>query len=139
MIYIYTANYIYIRAMDKLAAYIRICTLAMVCLCTATTKVNFKLSNEKEALRCTVPAGAFRGIDDLEKRSRPSPALRQGSPGTEEECEIFLSYIHTPQQYEHFKAFWKTDLTDLPAYLVEGDKALSLHRQDLTPGVFDSF
>ncbi|KAI5191872.1 hypothetical protein NECID01_1677 [Nematocida sp. AWRm77] len=121
--------------MKKIAAYLVVCTLAMLCLCTATIEVNFKLVSEKESFICTVPRGAFRKIDRQEKDNLVS-ALDQSSFAPNKECKFSLSKICTHEQYKHFKAFWETDLAALSA---EEDNALLQYQTDLTSDLFDRF
>ncbi|KAI5192896.1 hypothetical protein NECID01_2125 [Nematocida sp. AWRm77] len=133
--YIFIANYIYICIMNKTKAYVILCTLAMFCLCISTIEVTFNPNSGKKAFICTVPIGMFRKIDDHKMEPLPPSALEQASSSPKEKCEFSLSYIHTREQYEHFKVFGETDLETLPAE----DKALSQYQVDLTPDLFDSF
>ncbi|KAI5191350.1 hypothetical protein NECID01_1419 [Nematocida sp. AWRm77] len=103
-------------------------------LCTVITVI-FKLESEKEDFSCTVPKGVFRTIDNQKKHNPFFAKTEQASSDTEEECEITLPYIYTREEYEHFKAFWETDLAVLPAE----DKELSQYQRDLTQDLFDSF
>ncbi|KAI5190902.1 hypothetical protein NECID01_1197 [Nematocida sp. AWRm77] len=120
--------------MKTTPACITLCALAMLYLCTAI-KVNFKLENMKEDLICNVPKGMFRTIDDKDSCCDLFVEPDETSSDLEEECEISLSRISTPEQYEHFKAFCETDLTAHPAE----DKGLLQYQQDLTKDLFDRF
>ncbi|KAI5190655.1 hypothetical protein NECID01_1096, partial [Nematocida sp. AWRm77] len=124
--------------MTKTAAYLTLCTLILLCLCTCSIEVNFKLASKEEALTCTIPKGLFKLIDDYNWYYEPCKKKRRTSArlDTKEECEIPLSQICTHKQYEHFKAFWETDLAALPE---EEDNALLQYQTDLTAGLFDSF
>ncbi|KAI5192701.1 hypothetical protein NECID01_2050 [Nematocida sp. AWRm77] len=121
--------------MNKIAAYLALCTLAMLCLCT-DIEVKFNLASKEKAGICRLPKGMFRTIDNLEAHHSVLGKKEQTSSNPKEEYKIItLPNISTLQEYEHFKAFWETDLAALPAE----DEVLSQYQEDLTPDLFDSF
>ncbi|KAI5190770.1 hypothetical protein NECID01_1137 [Nematocida sp. AWRm77] len=121
--------------MKKTETYITLCALAMIYLCSAI-KVNFKLGSKKEELVCKVPKGMFKLVDKQELYNDFFADPNETSSDLEEDCDISLSYINTPEEYEHFKTFWETDLTPLSA---KEDEALSQYRRDLSQDLFDRF
>ncbi|KAI5192697.1 hypothetical protein NECID01_2046 [Nematocida sp. AWRm77] len=121
--------------MNKTEAYVIICMSLILCFCASTIEVNFKLASEEEALTCRIPSGTFKLIENQDANCIPYAEQGQASSALKEKCEISLSNISTPQQYEHFKAFWETDLAALSAE----DEVLSQYQADLTPDLFDSF
>ncbi|KAI5188451.1 hypothetical protein NECID01_0082 [Nematocida sp. AWRm77] len=121
--------------MKKTAAYITLCTLTMLCLCTSTIEVKFKMADGKSFLIYTVPRGVFGVIDSQDVSCPLFSKKKRPRLDIEKEFHISLSYIHTREEYEHFKAFWETDL----AALSPEDKTLSQYQVDLTQGLFDSF
>ncbi|KAI5188424.1 hypothetical protein NECID01_0055 [Nematocida sp. AWRm77] len=120
----------------KTAAYLVVCTLAMLCLCTATIEVTFNLANEEKTDICRLSRDVFKTIDNLETHHLALPKKKHPRLDIEKECEITLSNITTHEQYKHFKAFWETDLAALSA---EEDNALLQYQTDLTPDLFYSF